>query len=110
VVLPKRSIEILSHAHHRAVSRFGYSKSQATHVIREALRNGQWFQNPDDPHEFVVLEHVENQPICVVAQAETQQVTVKTLYPLRNRAKIRAYKQNGGEFTAQDIAQRYRLR
>jgi hypothetical protein len=110
VVLPKRAIEITSHAQQRAFHRLRLEKGKRTHEIREALRQGNWYENPDQPHEFLVVHRVENKPVCLTVAAEDRQLTVTTVYPMKNTGKIRAYRQHGPELDAQDIAQRYRIR
>lgn len=107
--LPKRCIEISSHAHHRAVSRFGLSKSKSTATIRKALRSGKWYPSPDQADEYLVLERVQQEPLCVICGVEDGSVHVRTLYPLRNPGQLSDYKRQGGPFSADDIAKHYRL-
>lgn len=109
VSLPDRCIRISDHAHHRAVSRFGLGRSQSTHQIRTALREGTWYPSPDTPDEFLVLDTIDRDNACVVCAVESDTVHVRTLYRLRNPGQLRPYKQAGGPFSAGDIADHYSL-
>lgn len=109
MVLPKRAIEITSHAHQRAFHRLRIEQGQRTHEIRKALRNGDWYENPDQRDEFLVVHRIENKPVCLTVAAEDRQLTVTTVYPMRNTGKLRAYRQHGSKLSANDIARRYRI-
>lgn len=109
MVLSKRCIEITDHAHHRGSHRLRIPKAQRTARIREALREGTWYENPSSPDEFLVLHRHANKPFCVVAKVDRRTVTVTTLYLLRNTAKIRAYQQHSPPLSASDIVDRYGL-
>lgn len=109
MVLPKRAIEITSHAHQRAFHRLRIPKGERTHEIRSALRHGDWYESPDQPDEFLVVHRIDNKPVCLTVVAERSQLTVTTVYPMRNTGKIRAYRNHGPRLSAQDIANRYRI-
>lgn len=109
MVLPKRAIDISAHAHHRAVSRFGLSKSKSTHAIRRALREGKWYPSPDAEDEYLVLKRIQGKQICVICAIEPKSVHVRTLYPLRNTGQLAPYKATGGPFSAREIASHYGL-
>lgn len=108
--LPKRAIEITSHAQQRAFHRLRLEKGERTHWIRQALRQGDWYENPDQRDEFLVVHRANNKPACLTVAAEDRQLTVTTVYPMKNPGKIRAYRQHGPELDARDIAERYRIR
>lgn len=110
MVLPKRSIDISAHAHHRAVSRFGLSKGKATHAIRKALRSGKWYPSPDGADEYLVLQRIQRKQMCVICVVETGTVHVRTIYPLTNPGQLSAYKRTGGPFSASEIAAHYGIR
>lgn len=107
--ISKRTIDIASHAHHRAVSRFGWSKAEATEAIREALRDGDWYPSPDAADEYLVLARVETTNMCVICAVERRKIHVRTLYPLRNPGQLRPYKQMGGPFDADEIKRHHGL-
>lgn len=108
-MLPNRCIEISDHAYHRAVSRFGLSRSKATHQVRTALRRGKWYPSPDTLDEYLVLDSIDQDNACVVCAIEGDTVHVRTLYRLRNPGQLRPYKEAGGPFSAGDIANHYSL-
>lgn len=109
MVLHKRLIDIVPHAYHRALERFRLAKADATAAIRQALRKGTWYENPSQPDEFLVIHRYRNQVLHVIAKLEPRRVTVTTLYPMRNTAKVRAYMQHSPALDARAIAQRYQL-
>lgn len=109
MVLPKRCIEIRDHAFHRAVERFRLTKPKATATIRRILREGTWFQSPDEPIEFLVLGRHQNRPTCVIAKIEMRQVVVTTVFQMRNTARIRAYQQHSPGVSAAEVADRFGL-
>lgn len=108
--LPKRAIEITSHAQQRAFQRLRLPKGKRTHEIRKALRKGDWYENPNQPHEFLVVHRIDHKPVCLTVMAEDRKVTVTTVYPMANAGKLRAYRQQGPQLDASDIATRYRLK
>lgn len=107
-MLPKRCIEITSHAHHRAVSRFGLTRDEATHQIRTGLREGTWYASPEAADEYLVVHRVAGDNACIVGAVEDGAVHVRTVYPLRNLGQLRPYKQAGGPYSARDIVDAYR--
>ncbi len=109
MTIPKRAIKISGHAHHRAVSRFGWTKPQATRSIREAIQRGDWYPSPEDPHEYLVLHRVQGTQTCIICAIQDDTVHVRTLYPLRNPGQLHAYKQQDGPFTSRQIQRHYRV-
>lgn len=109
MVLHKRCIEIRDHAYHRAVERFQLTKAKATATIRRILRQGTWFESPDQPSEFLVVGRFRNRPTCAIAKIEARKVVVTTLFQLRNTARVRAYQQHGPGISAAEVSQRYNL-
>lgn len=109
MVLPKRCIEIRGHAFHRAWERFRLNKAKATGTIRRILRQGTWFESPDQPSEFLVVGRVKNKPACAIAKIEPGNVVVTTVFPMRNTSRVRAYQQHGRGVTAAEISRRYNL-
>lgn len=107
MVLPKRAIDITSHAHQRAFHRLRIEGGERTHRIRQALREGDWYESPDERDEFLVVHRIDNKPVCLTVAAERRQLTVTTVYPMRNTGEIRAYRQHGPQLSARDIADRY---
>lgn len=109
MALSKRLIDIADHAHHRAVTRFGWTKPEATGEIRKALRGGDWYPSPETPGEYLVLARIETTNMCVICGVENTKVHVRTLYPLRNPSKLHPYKKMGGPYKAREIKTRHGL-
>lgn len=110
MAIPKRVIDISPHAYHRAVSRFNWDKPTATRHIRESLRGGDWYPDPQTPDEYLVLARPQHAPACIITNIQPQRtIHVTTLYPLKNPTRLHPYKQAGGPYTATDIANHYSI-